>query len=161
MKKKRLKFVYLEITSWVGLSIGAEHYYGKLIISGTREKSVDLTKKLSDRECFYLNKKDSLSGIIRWKAGQTTKRFNTEADLERLAIKIWKKKYPKYDALLEGRSSILDPQKPLDARKKVVLNKLRKFWIDAEATGGYEGDEKAMDKISDEYMAWAFGDFYK
>jgi len=161
MNKTRLKFVHLEVTSWTGISIGAEHYYGSLVVSGDRKKTFELNRKLGDRECFYLNKKDSMPSIIRWKAGQLTIRFNTITQLETLAIKIWKKKYPEYDALVKGRSSILDPQEPLDARKKAVFNKLHKFWVDAEATGGYEGDEKAMDKISDKYMAWAFGDFYK
>jgi hypothetical protein len=59
------KIVYLEITTWQGISIGATHYYGQL--TGRGMESIDLEYTITSAQAARLNKTDEQSW--GWKAG--------------------------------------------------------------------------------------------
>jgi hypothetical protein len=152
----KLKLVVLQVSSYTTLgSINAEHWYGRLYcIDESGRKSHELNRKLTDqKEVAYLIGKDGFTG---WKVGDETNRFKTREDVEREAVRQWKK-FPAYDALVVGNTASADPQRPLDARKAAVLKILKCFWKHAQATGGYDKNYKAMDEIHKEYWAWICG----
>lgn len=152
----RIQLVCLEISSWRG-SIGAEHYYGKLLCEDS-EDEIEVERTLDDqKEVDYLNKKDGAGdGFHRWDVGNTTKRFSTAKAVEERAILIWRRHFPKHAALVIGIYGSAGPRRPLDA-KPTVLKKLQSFWKRAEAAGGYEKNYNAMDKVQKEYWAWLCG----
>jgi len=147
------KIVVLEIQSWTGISVGAEHFYGKMHYGsyGEDEKKVDIEKPMTSSEAKYINEKDEhiLFGS-RYKKGDPTGRFNSPDEIRKIALKEWKKHFPKAQILTEGSHAVCDPQKVLDAPKtiKPVLDRL---YEKAKAIGGYEGNEREMMKISDEW----------
>jgi len=143
-------FVYLQITSWAGVSIGAEHSYGELCgYNGKEDQTIELKKALTREDARLLNKKDSTYGRL-WKEGELTKRFNTEEEIIKIAKKEWKKHFPQAKVLIEGRSGILEPQliivAPADYKRKCNI-----LFQKVEANNGWEGDEKVMQAIEDEW----------
>jgi len=137
------KIVVLHISSFVGISPGAIHYYGSL---NSRSKTIELKYILTDKTAELLSKKDYC-----YKAGMKTERFSSEKDIRRVARREWKKNFPDSIVLLEGSSSCVDPQKCLNGSKE-LKGEINRLWRMGEKIGGYEGDEKEMTKISDEYM---------
>ncbi len=145
--------VYLDITSFSGVSIGAEHYYGKLVCSGDEYKTIELEKKLTSRQAKELNKKDGYGSVFR--ADSLTGRFDTEQEIISLAIVEYKKHFPEAKILLLGDSASAEAKKVLDAPSKelqekcnALFNEQKKIgWINR---GGFfyrteEGEEKAWD----------------
>ena len=144
------QIVYLEITSWYGISIGAEHYYGKLSGSDT---VVELERTLTSRQAKELNKKDSMKYL---KEGSKTGRFDTKEEIIEVALFEYKKHFPDAKILILGRSSLAEPQKILDAPKQIrdkgnlLFAETEKIeWI--EKYGFYyrtKEDEKKIDALS-------------
>lgn len=154
----RIQLVCLEIHSWRG-SIGGEHYYGKLVCDDYGDhKEVEMKRTIEDqKEVDYLNKKDGATdGFHRWNVGSETVRFSSTKAIEDKAVLIWRRHFPKHHALVVGMCAVADPRRPIDG-KPGILKKLQSFWERAEATGGYEGDEKAMNKVHQEYWSWIIG----
>lgn len=93
----------VNITSWVGTSPGAEHYYASInevetnrnvhwllenmpAFSSTPEEKLE-RELTCEKEVKHLNKKDSWKG---WRVGKITERFNTIEEIRELVSK----KYP-------------------------------------------------------------------
>lgn len=138
--------VYLEISSFEGISIGATHYYGKLINNTER---IELAKKITKSnidsfKCDYYN------------IGDYTERFLNEEEVIKNAKKNWKKYFPNAIVLIKGFKSILDPQECIagDNKWKKIINSYFKL---SEACGGYEYNNELMTKISNEYMKNVLG----
>jgi hypothetical protein len=86
------KLAYLDITSWVGISIGAEHFYGNLIMG---DNKIELMREITIHEAVALDKKDGGWGtrVSAWKNGdKTTNRFNNRKSIAKVAIEIGKEK---------------------------------------------------------------------
>lgn len=141
--KKYMKenIVNLEISSFVGLSVGASHYYGKLCFN---EERVDLERRLNKRNIGDFAKE-------KYALGGTTARFNSEEHVIQTAKRAWKKIFPNAVILLVGSSAVLDPQKCIDGPPD-LKKKINDYYRRAEKVGGYEGNDKEMTKISNEYM---------
>ena len=112
MKEPRM--IVLNMTSWAGISIGAEHIYGKMILVSPQWKDINfenieewgintfgeeikLRKELSLKECKVLDKKDSGYGLNlhsmerEFKLGAKPKsdRFNTIEEIVEHGVKFW------------------------------------------------------------------------
>lgn len=156
----KTKLVVLQVSSYTELgSIGAEHWYGKLLCDdGGVRKDFELKRILSDqKEIDHLNDKDETSDFSAWKVGDETNRFKSRLDVENFAISNWKTAFPEHDALVVGLFASADPRRPLDARKPEIFRILKCFWDAAQKTGGYEKNYKAMDAVQKEYWGWVCG----
>jgi hypothetical protein len=149
-----LNIVYCDITSFTEIgSIGAEHWYGKLKQGWgdwnlAYDNQVELLHPLTQKEATYLNKKSN-NKFSRYKKGELSHRFDTEEEVEKFAINIWREKFPDGLVLISGSSGTCQPQKPLDAVDKkllgklvVIWNKFKPFWEDGN--DGWDKHEKPM-----------------
>lgn len=140
--------VTLEMLDW-GVSVGGEHLYGSLhgYIDG-EYKIIELKKTLTESDVLLLNKKDK---HISYKVGQKSKRFNTEDEVRKEAIKVWKSMFPNAKVLLEGQSSYVEPKKILDGIDMQITNMLN------EMTNAYKRipqtkDHKKQDAAYDSWI---------
>lgn len=145
MRINEEKVVYLEITTWAGISFGAEHYYGKLISCGKEWKTVEVSRKMTAKEARVLSKKDD----FEWKAGSELSRFDTKDDVRETAKKIYRKEFPSAIVLLEGNPAYVKPKRVLDGSVELILlsaELLRKF----EAIGGWSNRkyDKTAEKLT-------------
>jgi hypothetical protein len=148
------KTVKLEILSYRGVSIGAEHWYGYLqyYTKDGKFKRDKIRYKISSRDAKELNKKDDTRfGSFRWKKGMESSRFADRYSLIERAIEIFNEEFvPKgYTILLKGTHA--DPCEVLACTDLVLFNKLNKLNEQAEAVGRWQGDEKQMHKICREW----------
>ena len=147
---KQPKMAYLVISSWIGVGIGAEHFYGKITFRSTsrvdtREK--ELKRKLSLNEAKALDKKD---GCHTWRVLRETERFNSSDDIRKLAIKTYKKLFPLAEFLIEGRSSIAEPQPIIAGDDKKLMREVNRLNKMADDVGRWDNNEE-MQKIWDEW----------
>lgn len=94
---------YLRVSSWVGIGIGATHVYGKL---SHGNRTIDLERKLTHKEATELTEKDfpnkDTRGWLFYKPGTLTTRFDSRAQLIRVAKQVMKKEFPNCTVMLEG-----------------------------------------------------------
>ena len=97
--------VALNITSYCGISLDAEHYYGHLILIrsprittkninnyGSSGEPIKLERPITREMALHLNKKDGEIGICTThRPGEISDRFNTTEELTDFAIKEYKK----------------------------------------------------------------------
>lgn len=143
------KTIVLEISSWAGTSIGAEHYYGRLMgYADNKITYVELKKTLTQREADCLNKKDE--SYVKLKQGDESTRFNSKKEIREKAIEIWKQHFPYDEFLLEGRFAVCNPQKCLVAPDG-LKDKINSLYEEQERIGGYERSPKRTEEIYREY----------
>jgi hypothetical protein len=142
MKKE---VVYVYVTSYA-MSIGGEHFYGKLKCNGHEE--VILTEVLTQKLATYLNKKDSTASWNRYKQGDRVERFSSYETLIAEAKRVWKKEFPSAVILIEGERSCGSIQEILDAPNHTIMNKINELYKEAEALNYYSGrNDKRMEAI--------------
>lgn len=122
--------VNLEITSFQGVSVGAEHYYGKLK-SYDPYQTFEIEKVLTEREAAALRIKDDWPGF---KAGDKTTRFNTRDEIIEIAERDYKKIFVGAKVLTLGSSTSAEPQEILDAPKP-IMRKGNEMFQEVEAMG--------------------------
>lgn len=135
---------YLEITSWIGTSLGAEHFYGKLRCSS---KEIDIMKKLSAEDARLLNEKDQYTAYTK---GTLSSRFETRDEIIYRARKIWKKEFPGARVLILGRSACCDPQEVLVGPSKEFVRKANKLYNEYRKVG-WNTDLQETQRICDEW----------
>lgn len=146
---KKLKVVYLEISSWRGISIGASHWYGKLVCNG---EHIELRRKLSAKDAAEMNRKWSSGNIFR--RGSMCKSFDSEQDIIKLAVTTFKKHFKGASVLVLGHSCTADPQKVLIGPRE-FKSKVNAWYRRTERIGGYDGGHyQEMSKISDDFWAY-------
>lgn len=156
-----IPMVYCYIRTLRGISLGAVHYYGKLICSCKEYRESDyeheLSHRLTQEEADVLNAKDaSLLGMGNYEAGEESIRFNTEQELIQAAKDIWKKLYPEAVLLVLGDIGVAEPQRVLVGPPE-IMKKINALVDQAEACGHW-GDEKEMIKICDAWEKLVKGD---
>ena len=107
-----MKAIVVNITSWRGISPGAEHYYAKLMLvettkniykladephSGKELEEIELRRTIADEEARYLNKKEH---CYSWRAGDSTGRFNNMTEIKTAVAEYMKEKGIVCDAVL-------------------------------------------------------------
>lgn len=97
--------VFLEITSWIGSSFGATHYYGDLIgylsDDWNDRKTIHLTHKLTQRQATKINKRYHTAIFQR---GYLFEGFDTKDEIIELGKKTWRLEYPNAKYLVYGKS---------------------------------------------------------
>lgn len=144
-----MKAVYLEITSWVGTAINAEHWMGCLQFRGASD--IELTHPLTSGEARRLTVKSR--GAIPYEKGEMSEKFESKQQLIDCAIASYKTHFPDADMLVLGRRAILDPQPVLDGPEP-VKSQINAMVARAEVIDYYDGGHEAeMNQISDAFGA--------
>lgn len=90
------QIVWLSISSWVGISIGAIHVYGKLIWKDTEHRDLDLDHPMSGKDAAYYNKQMQARGYhsLKRKPGDASKDFDTRESVvvsaKKKAHELWR-----------------------------------------------------------------------
>jgi hypothetical protein len=149
------KIAILEISSWIGISIGAQHFYASLCYYDQKNQyqKMDLTRKLSAKEIKELNKADSYLGLYH-KIGEDYKSFNTSEQTRIVAIKYVIKFLHSIEILLEGRSAVASVQKCIYAKDNKTKIKINKLYDRANKLNFYHKKEnwKKMEKIDNKFL---------
>ena len=152
---KTSKIVWLKISSWSGISIGAVHIYGELIPDGSQE-GVSLEKTLTATQARKLNKwyrqTGGVGGLTTYRAGYKTTGFDDESELTEFALKTYREHFPKAELLIKGQAMNVEPQLILDGPSD-VKEKAERLLREARALEYWEHREnyKRMDALSDEW----------
>lgn len=101
--------VYLEITTWAGISFGAMHYYGHLkgYVQTNQYESVELERVLTADQAAKMNsdRRKMMPGErdpFLYRTGYSTGCFDTEDEVRDAAKKSWRKHFPLAKRLVEG-----------------------------------------------------------
>ncbi len=145
---KKLKVVYLDISSWRGISIGASHWYGKLVCGKER---IELYRVLTAVGAREMNRR---WGRETFEKDDTCKSFESERDIINLARATFKKHFKGASVLILGSPVYADPQKvligPRDFKQKVNA-----WYRRAKKIGGYDrGHDNEMGMIADDFWAY-------
>lgn len=147
------KIVYLHVSSfmWIG-SLGAEHYFGSLYCNFEDElKETKLTHKLTEKQAKSLNDKLGFDGgFFLYNKGQESEQFWTEAAIESVALKTYKKHFPQAAVLIRGDFAACGPQEILDCPTE-YRKRLEELYDEAVEIGFYENDFEEMSKITDKW----------
>lgn len=127
--------VYIETSTWSGISPGAIHIYAELRCNG---ESISLTKKLSARSAATVNK--SREGLLYrpFKAGDDVDFFDSYEEIEKIALRQWKKEFPDAEILILGSASACDPQKVLFHPTPNVIIEANQLYDEFESFEGYQ-----------------------
>lgn len=147
--------VCLEVSSWVGISIGASHCYGHLKgYNGGEFRCHEISRKLSDQEAKILNEIDRHES---YEEGSETERFNDEQSVINEAVKIWRDFFPNAKILVNGQFAILEPKTILDgdinAKHISKLNKITKMYEKIP-----ENEWKLQDELYDKWATILLGE---
>ena len=146
MKLKIANIVFLKISSWKGISVGAVHCYGALSNLGGG-KRYDVDKPITKAEANRRNKK---AGWVSWTGGDRTESFDTKESVIYYAKRQFNKRFPHATALVLGNIATAEPQTVLVGPQpfKQAVNKLVKR---AERIG-YWDNEAEMRQICNEWV---------
>lgn len=153
---EQLKLAHLKISTYIGNSIGATHYYGTIQYN---DENFDLVYKLTEGSAGRLNVlRAKVWGNIgyRYRVGDPYRGFDSLEQVRKEAIRVWRTFAPDAVVLVEGSECEIDPQPCLDGPPE-LKTRINAFVERAEAVGGYEGDYDAMCSISDEYLRDVLG----
>lgn len=158
MTANHARVVFLEISSWVGISIGAVHAYGKLVWhDGAELKHLELEHPMSAKEAAYYNKEMAARGYnsCRKKPGDPSTDFSDDAAVIRAAKATVRRLW------LDGRTwLILGSCGTMSAQPVLVWpshlraqagrsTKLAEEW---KRIGGYEGNDRRAGQIDKEWQ---------
>jgi len=116
---KEENIVFLAISTFVGTSPGAIHYYGRL--EHLQGGVVDVTFPLTEEQAKALNVQWGLkySGMdAGYQKGEQSERFPSEKKLIVVAKKQFKVHFPKATVLVLGSTGVVEPQEILVGPKE-------------------------------------------
>lgn len=146
------RIVYLQISSHIGISLGAIHYYGKLHGNREANHTVDVWKRMTRREATKLTKGDSFG--FKYRAGNTTRRFETKELLRIHADTLLRKHFPSAVILLEGSWAVYQPQRVLWSEDPVIKDTVNAMYEVCEALGWWDrGNDDLVDKVWSEWKS--------
>lgn len=149
------ELVYLDISSFVGMSIGARHYYGRLIRSVDGDsRSVEVTFKLTADMAAWIN---MLDGHNRYDEGDDCTRFMSPAEVVEAGIALFKSTVT-VGVLLGGSPAYAEPHKVLcivglPDEIMTAGNKLYEQMEAHHADGGWNKHEAEMGALCDQWDA--------
>ena len=128
--------IYLKITSWAGISIGAIHFYGELRARNPY-RVIELKRTLTTASARRLTKQHGKD--FQYRVGYQTIGFETEQEIIDLAIKTYKTHFPDATILIRGDPVYAEPQEIIDGKKSVIVkaNKLRDKYKEYEKAYRY------------------------
>ena len=102
---------YLDISSYRGVSIGARHYYGKIVYLDKNQFLVfhELKRKITDAEVAQMNNEAVANGFlyIKHKKSELTNGFLSREELIKTGIEYFRKNYDGF--LIKGSVGSCDP----------------------------------------------------
>lgn len=155
---QRAKWVFLEITTWIGTgALGAQHYYGNLKIEGWYDddsRSIELTRILTTRQAVRANRYRSSDDPLRVCPGDVSSGFDDKDEIRKLALSMWRERFPEAEILVEGRTSIAEPIEvlawPGHEDKMAQANKLWEAFEDLDGFY-YRKNEKQAQALADQW----------
>jgi hypothetical protein len=141
---------HLNISSWIGVSIGAVHVYGNLHYNWNR---TEIKRNLTQEEANKINKKeDMINATYHYKKGDECGRFDTEKEIIDLTIKLLEKEYPQVDLLLSGDGASVSVNKAFWGKDKKLVDKINELYKEADKLDFYSGkDDDRMEVLDDEF----------
>jgi len=130
------------------MSLGAVHWMGELQARGCNY--IELAGELTAEQAEALNEKDGIKNFH--KAGNRTTRFLSRSSVQHEAERVWLQHFPNAVLLIEGRAACADPQQILIGPPS-MKEKLNDLVERAQKIGYWDRDERAMQKIADEWDA--------
>jgi hypothetical protein len=120
----RVSTVWLNITTWRGMSFGAVHWYGNLEVEAfdginwdKQLRPIELRRTLTASQARDLTKVQNYNTMFDWNIkyvkGDTTNCFDEEEDVIKFAIKEYKKYYPNATRLVLGSTVYDEPIRTL------------------------------------------------
>ena len=141
---------HLSISSWVGISIGANHCYGRLHYNGER---IEIKRILIQADVDKLNEYDRNDVFGRYSVGDLCGRFDTRQEIIDSAIKIIKKDYPHVDLLLARNGASVSVNEVYWGKDKKFVGKINKLYKEADELDFYSGkDDVRMEILDDEFQ---------
>ncbi len=148
-----MKIVYLSISSWQGISIGATHHYGKLHFNYDVEDVV-LKRTLSKKSAEELTKIHSrMSMPIEYEEGEETNSWNGVQSIVEHAKTVYKKHFPEADVLVIGDHCDCEPKEWVDGGEHETKTQMNNFFHLLSKL-----DRDGMDR-SDNHKDWKEYDF--
>jgi hypothetical protein len=145
--------IFLEITSFIGISLGASHYYGK-IVGDVDDKyaKVDLKRTLTTAGAAELTERHG--DDYTYRAGQSVEGFDTKEEIIALAKATYKDHFPGAKVLVLGRYVYGGPHPVLDGPDGLA-EAVAELIVLAEKIGWWENphNDAAMKTISRQYDA--------
>ena len=97
--------VYLDLSTWIGLSPGAVHWYGRLKgYNGIKRHRVDLRYSLTITQAKKVSRRD-----YTYREGMMYSAFDDQEAAIAFAKSVWREHFPNAKALVVGSSSINQP----------------------------------------------------
>jgi len=153
-----MKVVFLKISSYRGISIGAVHFYARLHYYDEDKKyqTEEIKRILTKKEVLELNKQDRrrYPGCNNtWKVGFEYQGFWSEEDAKEAAINYVKEKMPDVDFLIEGSWGSADVRECIYAKDEAVMTKINKLHERAKKIGFHDNPKhkEKMDRINEQY----------
>lgn len=154
----KYKIVFAEITTWQGISIGAEHYYLKMVWwDGAKHESEDIEDTLTAANAKKLNKRELSKAPeyrYRYTKGMKIRGFWTEAEAEKAALAWIETNMPDCDILLTGDSSAsASVSRCLKHSDPSAMEDINRLYTVADKLDFYEHKKnyKAMEQIDSEF----------
>jgi len=142
-----MRFYYLTISTYIGISCGAMHYYGRIRYDSNDgdHKEVDLEHPISPRASRKINRSE---GWIVFRPGDMIRSFASENEVRDAAIKWFIEAGDSQGILLEGLFASADPMKALAGDPAAIenINSLYAAW---ESIHGWGGVHSAAQTVAD------------
>jgi hypothetical protein len=106
---------FLQISSWRGISIGATHFYGKIVSGDIKVPSVEIFRCLTSEEAKIINNAHK-AYKYGYEEGDLYPGFDDRESLIEQAKLIWKESFPNQKRLLLGDSCYCEPMLIIDER---------------------------------------------
>jgi len=134
------KYAIIEVSSWYGISLDTEHYYGKIKYYDENEEyqSCELSHKLTPEEAIRLTEKDEL---YKYRAGDESSRFEDEKDIIKIGIEKLLSLVPDLELIFEGFWGNADVQKCVWAKDKNLKKEINALYERAEKIDFWEKPE--------------------
>lgn len=155
IKVREENIVFLTVSSFVGMSVGAMHYYGRLEHLQGGDSS-DVTHKLTQIEADRFNKgwltKEMRTPDVGYQKGEKLTRFSSRRKVINAAKRQFKIHFSKAAVLVLGRSACFEPQEILVGPKefKDKINVLAKEY--GKLDWDIETDRPEIKKIEEKWQ---------
>jgi len=155
----RPKVAFAEITTWKGISIGADHYYLKIVWHDNNwtYHSEEVDDILTAEHAKILNRRERSKAVdyrFKYKAGDKIRGFWTKELAEQAAIAWVEKNIPEYETILTGSSSATaSVSRCIKHPNAKVMSKVNALYMKAERMGFYDDpkNDSTMEKIDKEF----------
>ena len=152
---RQSEIVHLEINTWAGTAIGAVHYYGELI-GYSPYLNVKVQTRLTKKRADKLNNNYHLKhpGAEHWEIfepGDMSDKYDTPSQVKRVALRMYKRHFPKAKILLLGNPAYHEVKLVLDGPRS-FKEVSRLAYKQCELLGWYDhGREDDVDAIYDKW----------